>query len=60
VSTVLHDFRGISDVALSVPSIVGANGVERVLSTPMDDQEARWLDRSASTLHASLKSLGLE
>jgi L-lactate dehydrogenase len=60
VSTVLHDFRGISDVALSVPSIVGANGVERVLSTPMDDQEAHWLDRSASTLHTSLKSLGLE
>jgi L-lactate dehydrogenase len=60
VSTVLHDYRGISDVALSVPSIVGANGVERVLATPMDEQEARWLDESASTLHASLKSLGLE
>jgi hypothetical protein len=31
-----------------------------VLDTPMDDQEARWLDRSASALHASLRSLGLE
>ena len=60
VSTVLHDYRGINGIALSVPSIVGANGIERVLSTPMDDQEARWLDQSASTLHESLRSLGLE
>ena len=60
VSTVLHGYRGIDGVALSVPAIVGARGIERVLDTPMDEQETRWLDRSASTLHASLTSLGLE
>jgi L-lactate dehydrogenase len=60
VSTVLQDYRGIGGIALSVPSIVGANGIERVLSIPMDEQETRWLDRSATTLHESLRSLGLE
>jgi malate/lactate dehydrogenase len=40
--------------------VVGANGVERVLDTPMDETEAIRLDRSSSTLHESLRSLGLE
>ena len=60
VSTVLHGYRGIDQVALSVPAVVGAHGIERVLPTPMDEQETRWLDRSAATLHASLRQLGLE
>ncbi len=60
VSTVLEDYRGISRVALSVPTVVGARGIERVLPTSMDEQEASRLELSASTLHASLRSLGLE
>jgi len=60
VSVVLRDYRGIDGIALSVPCVVGANGIERVLSTPMDELEASRLDRSASTLHESLQSLGLE
>ena len=60
VSSTLRDYRGISGIALSVPCVVGAHGIERVLDTPMDEHEAGWLDQSASTLHDSLKSLGLE
>ena len=60
VSSTLRDYRGINGIALSVPCVVGANGIERVLDTPMDEHEAGWLDQSASTLHDSLKSLGLE
>lgn len=60
VSTPLDGYRGVEGVALSVPCVVGAAGVERVLPTPMDDDEQRLLDRSAGVLHASLKSLGLE
>lgn len=60
VSTVLDGYRGVDGVALSVPTVVGANGVERVLPTPMDEQEASRLERSAATLHESLRSLGLE
>ena len=60
VSRTLYGYRGIDGVALSVPCVVGANGIERVLDISLDEQEERWLDRSASTLHASLRSLGLE
>ena len=60
VTSTLKDYRGINGIALSVPCVVGAGGIERVLYTRMDEQEARWLDQSASTLHDSLKSLGLE
>ncbi|AIY02562.1 lactate dehydrogenase [Arthrobacter sp. PAMC 25486] len=54
VSSVLHGYRGIHGVALSVPSIVGAGGVQRVLDTPMDDREAAQLQHSVETLAASI------
>lgn len=50
VSSVLHGYRGIDGVALSVPSIVGAGGVQRVLDTHLDDREAELLQHSAQTL----------
>ncbi|MEY2848098.1 MAG: hypothetical protein RI885_763 [Actinomycetota bacterium] len=57
VSSVLHSYRGIDGVALSVPSIVGAGGVERVLDVPMDAYEQRLLQRSAEALMASAASV---
>jgi len=35
VSSLLTDYRGISDVCLSIPSIVGRRGVEGLLPVPM-------------------------
>ncbi len=58
VSTVLDGYRGISGVALSVPSIVGARGVSRVLDVPMNDDEVHRLNASAAILRESLASLG--
>ena len=57
VSSVLHGYRGIDGVALSVPSIVGTRGVERVVDVPMDDVEVALLHRSAEALQESLKQL---
>lgn len=54
VSSVLHGYRGIDGVALSVPSVVGAGGVQRVLDTHMDSREAAALAHSAETLAASI------
>ena len=54
VSSVLHGYRGIDGVALSVPSVVGAQGVLRTLDVPMDDVEVDLLHRSAEALQASL------
>lgn len=58
LSSVLTNYHGISDVALSVPSVVSVRGLERVLDIPMDAQEITMLRRSAGTLRASLEQLG--
>lgn len=54
VSSVLHNYRGIDGVALSVPSIVGAGGVQRVLDVSLDAREEELLQRSAEALRASI------
>ncbi|MFT3969998.1 MAG: L-lactate dehydrogenase [Micropruina sp.] len=58
LSSVLEDYHGLSGIALSVPSLVSNNGIQRVLDIPMDAQEITMLRRSAATLKESLKSLG--
>lgn len=59
VSSVLTDYRGVSRVALSVPSVVDASGVARVIDVPFSDKEQAHFEHSAATLRASLDSLGL-
>lgn len=54
VSSVLHGYRGIDGVALSVPSIVGAGGVQRVLDTHLDEREADLLQHSAEALATTI------
>jgi L-lactate dehydrogenase len=58
ISSVLTDYRGISGVALSVPSLLGSNGVERVIDVPMSDTEQTKLETSALAIASSLRSLG--
>lgn len=58
VSSVLTDYRGISGVALSVPTVVDATGIRQVIDVPFSVDEMRLLERSAETLQASLTSLG--
>jgi L-lactate dehydrogenase len=60
VSSVLDGYHGISGVALSVPSIVDARGVSRVIDTPFSDREQQSLLGSAEALRQSLRSLGLD
>ena len=59
VSSVLDDYRGVSGVALSVPSVVDAAGVSRVIDVPFSADEERALHASADTIRASLASLDL-
>jgi len=58
VSSVLDSYRGISGVALSVPSVVNATGVSRVIDVPYSDDEMQSLEASAAAMRASLKGLG--
>ena len=50
VSTVLDDFHGVSDVALSVPSIVSASGAVPIRETTFDASELELFHRSADVL----------
>lgn len=59
VSSVLDGAYGLSDVALSVPSLVNRQGVGEVLELPISDEDRAGLQKSAETLKANAKSLGL-
>jgi L-lactate dehydrogenase len=54
VSTVLENYHGIQDIALSVPSVVGRQGVERVLEIPLAPEELKALQDSAQVVKTSL------
>jgi L-lactate dehydrogenase len=58
VSSLLSDYRGISDVCLSVPSIVNHAGVEQALAVPMNENEEAGLRNSAEAIRGVVKSLG--
>jgi len=59
VSSVLTDYRGVSGVALSVPSVIDASGIARVIDVPFSAKEQALFEHSAATLRASLDTLGL-
>jgi L-lactate dehydrogenase len=58
LSSVLTGYRGVSDVALSVPSLVGPVGIERVFEFPMDAHEISMLNTSAQEIRTTLKAIG--
>ena len=55
VSTILHGEYGINDVCLSIPSILGRNGVEKVLEIKLNDAEEAMLNKSATELKNYIK-----
>lgn len=57
VSTLLTGQYGLSDLCLSLPCVVGANGIHRVLEIPLDENESRLLHRSAETIRSVLESI---
>lgn len=59
VSSVLSGYHGIDGVALSVPSVVDAGGVSRVIDIPFSEAEERSLQSSAAAIRRSLDVLGL-
>lgn len=54
VSSVLHGQHGIDGVALSLPSLVGRAGVERVLDVPLTDDEHRRLLACVEAMETTL------
>ena len=52
VSMVLNGQYGLSDVAMSLPALIGAGGIERVLEPKLTDGEKVRLEQSAESLRA--------
>lgn len=50
VSVLLENYYGHSDVCLSVPCVIGANGVEKVIEIPLNEKEKEQLANSVKVL----------
>lgn len=59
VSSLLDGYLGIDDVCLSVPCVVGREGVRTPLEVSMSDAELAGLRRSAEALRGVARQLGL-
>jgi malate/lactate dehydrogenase len=59
VSTVIPQVMGLGQVSLSVPAIIGREGVQRVLPIRLSDEEDRALRRSAHILERHIATLDL-
>ncbi len=57
VSSRIDDYYGISDVCLSLPSVVGRGGVERLVPIGLSAGEAAALRRSADVLRGTIAAL---
>ena len=57
VSTSLHNDFGIDGVTMSMPAIVGGNGVERIVPISLSYEENKKLSASAELLKSTLASL---
>jgi L-lactate dehydrogenase len=58
VSTLMTGQYGVADMCLSLPCVVGAKGVEEILTLNLSQEEEEGFRLSAEKLKATLKSLG--
>lgn len=58
VSTLVEGHYGIRDVCLSLPAVIGAGGVRRVLPVPLADDEVAALRRSAQAVRDAINEAG--
>lgn len=57
VSTLMDGRYGISDVCLSLPAVLGSNGIEREVSPKLTDEEVAKLQNSAKALRSVIDQL---
>ncbi len=60
VSTLCDGHYGIDGICIGVPSVVGRNGVEKVLDIPLDEYERIQLGRSARALYELTEKLEIK
>ncbi len=60
VSNMMHGAFDITDITMSMPAIVGRNGIELQMPITLDDKETKALQDSASLLKKTAASAGIE
>jgi L-lactate dehydrogenase len=58
LSTLMTGQYGVADMCLSLPCVVGANGVEEILTLNLSEEERAGFRASAEKLKLTLKSIG--
>jgi L-lactate dehydrogenase len=59
VASLMQGQYGLEDVCLSLPTVVGRDGVVQVLELPLDEEEIAALRRSAAVLQEVARSVGV-
>ena len=59
ISSMMHGEHGVDDVVLSMPAIVGKNGLETKVPISLDEKEKIKLKESADTLKRIINDLGI-
>ncbi len=57
--TYLDGHYALDDICLSVPAVIGRNGVEHVLDIPLNEDESRRLQLSAKTISDYINTLDI-
>ena len=60
VSGITNGIHGLSEVALSMPSVINRQGIAGTLNLPLSEEEATGLQNSARVLHEAIQSLDLD
>ncbi|NLX70116.1 MAG: L-lactate dehydrogenase [Clostridiales bacterium] len=58
ISSLMQGYYGVEDVCLSLPTLVNAKGVAKVLELPLSEQEMEGFKKSAEILKGWLKEVG--
>ena len=59
VSAAVDGHYGLNDIVLSVPCIIGGNGVEEILDIPLSEEERELLYRSSDQLKEVIRGISL-
>lgn len=57
ISSILEGQYGLSDVAISVPTVIDRNGINRIIEVPINELEQQQLTHSANTLKGIISQL---
>jgi len=60
ISSVIEGHYGLSDVAISVPTLISQKGIERIIELDINEQEFDKLEKSAEILRASIKQVSVQ